>query len=129
MRASLLDLSRATRSTTCLFPFYMQVVSFFTLSWELCRRSSDPAEHVRTGLPAAYITGCGPYSRVQINRVRLLILLVVSLPGGRRRRAGTPSVEAAGQVFNQTNEFVYLVGNVNHNTDLSIKVDRRIRNA
>ena len=39
------------------------------------------------------------------------------------------SVEAAGQVYNQTNEFVYLGGNVNHNADLSIKVDRRIRNA
>ena len=39
------------------------------------------------------------------------------------------SVEAAGQVYNQTNEFVYLGGNVNHNVDLSIEVDRRIRNA
>ena len=37
------------------------------------------------------------------------------------------SVEAAGQVYNQTNEFVYLGGNVNHNADLSIEVDRRIR--
>ena len=41
----------------------------------------------------------------------------------------TFSVEAAGQVYNQTNEFVYLGGNVNHNADLSIEVDRRIRNA
>ena len=41
----------------------------------------------------------------------------------------TFSVEAAGQVYNQTNEFVYLGGNVNHNTNLSIEVDRRIRNA
>ena len=40
----------------------------------------------------------------------------------------TFSVEAAGQVYNQTNEFVYLGGNVNHNADLSIEVDRRIRN-
>ena len=39
------------------------------------------------------------------------------------------SVEAAGQVYSQTNELVYLGGNVNHNTDLSIEVDRRIRNA
>ena len=39
------------------------------------------------------------------------------------------SVEAAGQVYNQTNEFVYLGGNVNHNATLSIEVDRRIRNA
>ena len=33
-------------------------------------------------------------------------------------------VEAAGQVYNQTNEFVYLAGDVNH-----IEVNRRIRNA
>ena len=31
----------------------------------------------------------------------------------------TFSVEAAGQVYNQTNEFEYLGGNVNHNADLS----------
>ena len=39
------------------------------------------------------------------------------------------SVEAAGQVYNQTKEFVYLGGNVNHNANLSIEVDRSIRNA
>ena len=39
------------------------------------------------------------------------------------------SLEAADQVYNQTNEFVYLGGNVNHNADLSIEVGRRIRNA
>ena len=39
------------------------------------------------------------------------------------------SVGAADQVYNQTNEFVYLGGNVNHNADLSIEVNRRIRNA
>ena len=39
------------------------------------------------------------------------------------------SVEAAGQVYNQTNEFVYLGGDVNHNADLSIEPDRRTRNA
>ena len=39
------------------------------------------------------------------------------------------SVEAAGQVYNQTNEFVYLGGDVDHNADLSIKVNRRMRNA
>ena len=32
------------------------------------------------------------------------------------------------QMYNQTNEFLYLGGNVNHNADLSIDVDRRIRN-
>ena len=39
------------------------------------------------------------------------------------------SVEAVAQMYNQTNEFVHLGGNVNHNTDPSIEVDRRIRNA
>ena len=39
------------------------------------------------------------------------------------------SVEAAGQVYNQTNEFVCLGRDVNHNGDLSIEVDRRMRNA
>ena len=37
------------------------------------------------------------------------------------------SVEAAGQMY--TNEFLYFGGDVNYNADLSIEVDRRIRNA
>ena len=41
----------------------------------------------------------------------------------------TFSVEGAGQVYNQTNEFVYLGGNVDHNADLSIEIDRHIQNA
>ena len=48
---------------------------------------------------------------------------------GMPESTATFSVEAAGQVCNQTNEFVSLGGNVNHNADLSIEVDRRIRNA
>ena len=39
------------------------------------------------------------------------------------------SVESAGQVYNQTNEFVYLEGNVRYNAELVIEVGRRIRNA
>ena len=39
------------------------------------------------------------------------------------------SAEAADHVYNQTNEFVYLERNVNHNAYLSIEVNRRIRNA
>ena len=39
------------------------------------------------------------------------------------------SVEAAGQMYNQTNEFVYFGGNINHNADLSIEIDGRICNA
>ena len=34
------------------------------------------------------------------------------------------SVEAAGQVYNQTKEFVYHGENVNYKADLSIEVDR-----
>ena len=48
---------------------------------------------------------------------------------GMPESIATFSVEAAGQVYNQTNEFVYLGGNVNHNADLSIEVDWRVRNA
>ena len=38
------------------------------------------------------------------------------------------SVEATGEVYSQTNEFVHLGGYVNHNDDLSIEVNRRIHN-
>ena len=48
---------------------------------------------------------------------------------GMPESTATFSVEAAGQVYNKTNEFVYLGGNVNHNADLSIAADRRTRNA
>ena len=41
----------------------------------------------------------------------------------------TFSVEAVSQVYSQTNEFVYLGGDVNHNAHLSIEVNRRIHNA
>ena len=43
--------------------------------------------------------------------------------------SATFSAKAAGEVYNQTKEFVYLGGSVNHNADLSIEVDRRIHNA
>ena len=48
---------------------------------------------------------------------------------GTLESTATFSVEEADQVYNQTNEFVYHGGNVNHNPDLSVEVDRRIRNA
>ena len=38
------------------------------------------------------------------------------------------SVEAAGQVYNQTKEFVYLES-VNYNTNLSIEVNQHLRSA
>ena len=45
------------------------------------------------------------------------------------RSTATFSVEAARQVYNQTDEFIYLGGNANQNADLSIEVDWRVRNA
>ena len=48
---------------------------------------------------------------------------------GMPESTATFSVEAAVQVYNQMNEFLYLEGNVNHNADLSIEIDRRMRNA
>ena len=48
---------------------------------------------------------------------------------GMSKSTATFSVEAAGHEYNQTNEFVYLGRNVNHNADLSIEVDRCICNA
>ena len=49
---------------------------------------------------------------------------------GYRESTAVFSVEeAAGQVYNQTDEFVYLEGNINHiHVDLYIEVDRRVRN-
>ena len=48
---------------------------------------------------------------------------------GMPESTATFSVDATGQVNNQTHEFVDLRKNVNHNSDLFIEVDRRIRNA
>ena len=39
------------------------------------------------------------------------------------------NIEGVGQVYNQTNALVQFGGSVNHNADLSIEVNRRIRNA
>ena len=55
-------------------------------------------------------------------RTEIMCLRAKGLP----ESTATFSVEAAGQVYNQTNEFVYLGGTVNHNADLSIEVDRRL---
>ena len=48
---------------------------------------------------------------------------------GMPEPTATLSVEAAGQLYNQTNDFVYLGGNVNHNAYLFIQVDRCVHNA
>ena len=48
---------------------------------------------------------------------------------GMTDSTATFSVEAADKVYSQTNEFVYLGENVNHNGDLFIEINRRTRNA
>ena len=48
---------------------------------------------------------------------------------GVRESIAILSVEAAGQVYNQTDELVYLRGNINPNPDISTKVNRRKPNA
>ena len=47
-------------------------------------------------------------------KTKIMCLRVKGVP----ESTATFSVEEAGQVYNQTNEFVYLGGSVNHNTDL-----------
>ena len=48
---------------------------------------------------------------------------------GMRESIAILNVEADGQVYNQTDELVYLGGNVNPNPDLSTKVNRGKPNA
>ena len=48
---------------------------------------------------------------------------------GMSDATSTFSVETANQVYKHTHDFVYLGGNVNHHADLTIEIDRRIRNA
>ena len=55
--------------------------------------------------------------------------MMCSRAKGVPESTATFNVEAAGQVYNQTDGFEYLGGNVNHNADLSIEADRRIRNS
>ena len=65
------------------------------------------------------------WPHVSVSKTEITCLRVKGMP----KSTATFSAEAVGQVYNQTNEFVYLGGNVNHNADLFIEVDRRIRNA
>ena len=62
---------------------------------------------------------------VSVVKTEITCLRAEGMPGS----TAIFGVEAAGQVYNQTNEFVYLGGNFNHNAHLSIEVDRLIRNA
>ena len=55
--------------------------------------------------------------------------IMCSRAKGMPESSTTFSVEAADQVYDQTNDFVCLGGNVNHNAELSIKVDRCLHKA
>ena len=72
------------------------------------------------------VTGCAAFG-LTVSEAKTEIMC--------RRTRGIPdatatfSIEAAGQVYKQTHDFVYPGGNVNHHADMSIKFDRRIRNA
>ena len=97
------------------------------------------------GMLYADDTGAVSQSPEQLRRMMGVIVVVCAAFGltvseakteiMRSRAKGMPesivifSVEVAGQVYNQTNEFVYLGRNANHNADLSIEVGRRVRNA
>ena len=96
------------------------------------------------GMLYADNTGVVPQSPEQLRKMMGAIVVVCAVFGltvseaktaimclrakGMPESIATFSVEAAGQVYNQTNEFVYLGGNINHNADLSIEVDLRVRN-
>ena len=97
------------------------------------------------GMPCADAAGVVSQSPEQLRNIMGMVVVVCAAfvltvseakteivclrTNGMAESTATFSVEAAGQVYRQTNEFVYLGGNINHNADLSIEVDRRIRNA
>ena len=90
------------------------------------------------GMLYAGDAGVGPRSPEQLRKMMEVIVVVCAAFGltvleakpkikclrAKRMPESTATfgVETAGQVYNQTNEFVYLGGNVNHNADLSIDV-------
>ena len=97
------------------------------------------------GMLYADDAGVVPQSPEQLTKMMVVIVAVSAAFGltvsedktevmclrakGMPESTATFSVEVVGQVYNRMNEFVYLGGNDNHNADLSIEIDRRIRNA
>ena len=82
-------------------------------------------EHLRKMIEMIVVVGAAFGLAVSEAKTEIMCLRGKRAP----ESTATFSVEAAGQVYNQTNEFVYLGGNVNQNADLSIEIDRRIRKA
>ena len=58
-------------------------------------------------------------------KIEIMCLRTMGMP----ESTATFSVEVAGHVYSETNEFVYLWGTVTHIADLSVEVSRRIYNA
>ena len=86
---------------------------------------SQPPEQLRK-MMGVVVVACAAFG-LTVSEAKTKIMCLRSKR--RPESTATFSVEAAGQVYNQTNDFVYPGGNVNHNADLSTEVDRRIRNA
>ena len=97
------------------------------------------------GMLYADDAGVVPQSPEQLRKIMGMIVVVCAAFGltvseakteimclrakGMSKSTAIFNVDAAGQVYNQMNEFVCLGGDVNQNTDLSIEIDRRIPNA
>ena len=110
------------------------------------RRRANPGD-VALGYAKVYAADAGVVSRsLEKLRKMMSVIVVVYLAFTLtvsdaeteimcKRTTGMPeapaifSEETAGQVYNKTNEFVCLGGNVNQNADRSIDVERRIPNA
>ena len=82
---------------------------------------SRPPEQLRKMMEVIEVVCAAFGLTVSEAKTEIIYLNVKGMP----ESTATFSVEAAGQVYNQTNEFVYLGGNVNHNADPSMEVDRR----
>ena len=87
--------------------------------------SQSPEQQLRKTMGVVVVVCAAFGLTVSEAKTGIICLRSKRMPG----YTATLSVEAAGQVYNPTNELVYLGGNVNHNVDLSIEVDRRIRDA
>ena len=86
---------------------------------------SRPPEQPRK-MMGAIVVVCSAFGlAVSEAKTEIMCLRTKGVP----ESTATFSVEAAGQLYNQTNEFVYLGGNANGNADLVIEVNRRIHNA
>ena len=84
-------------------------------------------QQIRCKLTEVIVVVCTAFGLLTVSEAKTEIMCLRTK--GMPESTATFSVEAADQVYNQTNEFVYLGGDVNHNADLSIKVNRRTRNS